>query len=63
MPKIKSNRGAKKRFRETGTGRIKRKKAYASHILSKKTAKRKRNLRRSDLIDSSDAKRVKRMIS
>lgn len=62
MPKIRSNRGAKKRFLMTGTGKVKRKKAYASHILSKKTSKRKRVLRKSDLIDAADVKRVKRMI-
>jgi large subunit ribosomal protein L35 len=62
MPKIKSNRGAAKRFQRTGTGKIKRSKAYASHILSKKSTKRKRNLRQSDLIDSSDVKRVKKLI-
>ncbi|UCE17931.1 MAG: 50S ribosomal protein L35 [Gemmatimonadota bacterium] len=63
MPKIRSNRGAKKRFVKTGTGKVKRKRAYASHILSKKTSKRKRTLRKSDLIDSADVKRVKRMIT
>lgn len=62
MPKIKSNRGATKRFRKTGTGQIKREKAYASHILSKKTRKRKRNLRRADLVDPADAKRMKKLI-
>ncbi|MFQ6093216.1 MAG: 50S ribosomal protein L35 [bacterium] len=62
MPKMKSNRGAMKRFRKTGTGQIKREKAFASHILSKKTTKRKRSLRRSDLIDSADKKRVRKLI-
>lgn len=62
MPKIKSNRGAAKRFQKTSTGKIKRQKAYASHILSKKTTKRKRSLRQSDLIDAADMKRVKRLI-
>jgi len=62
MPKIKTNRGAAKRFSTTGTGKIKRNKAYASHILTKKTTKQKRNLRKSGLVDSSDAKRVKRLI-
>jgi large subunit ribosomal protein L35 len=62
MPKIKSNRGAVKRFCKTSTGKIKRRKAYASHILSKKTTKRKRSLRQSDLIDAADMKRVQRLI-
>ena len=63
MPKVKSNRAAKKRFTKTGSGKVKRNKAYASHILTKKTTKRKRNLRKSDLVDSTDLKRVKTMIS
>ncbi len=54
MPKLKTHRGAAKRFSLTGTGKIKRSKAYASHILTKKTAKRKRNLRKSALIDNRD---------
>ena len=62
MPKVKTNRGAAKRFRKTSSGQIKRQKAYASHILSKKTTKRKRNLRHPDLIDAADVKRVKRLI-
>lgn len=63
MPKIRTNRGASKRFKSTGRGKIKRQKAYASHILTKKTTKRKRNLKKSDLVSSSDEKRVKRMLS
>ena len=62
MPKIKSNRGAAKRFWVTASGKIKRHHAYHSHILSKKSAKRKRNLRKEALITDADAKRVKRMI-
>ncbi|MFC1841303.1 50S ribosomal protein L35 [Thermodesulfobacteriota bacterium] len=62
MPKMKTNRGAAKRFNTTGTGKIKRNKAYASHILTKKSTKQKRNLRKSGLVDSSDTKRVKRLI-
>lgn len=62
MPKIKSNRGAAKRFRVTASGKIKRHHAYHSHILSKKSAKRKRNLRKEALITDADARRVKRMI-
>jgi large subunit ribosomal protein L35 len=63
MPKMKSNSGAKKRFALTGTGRVKRQKAYASHILTKKSPKRKRNLRETTLVDRADEARVKRMIS
>ncbi|HEY5133223.1 MAG TPA: 50S ribosomal protein L35 [Candidatus Krumholzibacteriaceae bacterium] len=62
MPKIKTNRAAHKRFRVTGTGKIKRTKAYASHILTKKTSKRKRGLRKGTTVAASDAKRVRRML-
>jgi large subunit ribosomal protein L35 len=62
MPKMKSNSGAKKRFKVTGTGRIKRQKAYHSHILTKKSQKRKRNLRTDTLVAEVDEKRVKLMI-
>jgi len=56
---MKSNSGAKKRFKFTGTGKIKRKKAYKSHILTKKSSKRKRNLGKSTLVDKADEKSVK----
>ena len=62
MPKMKSNRGAAKRFRVTGSGKIKRSKAYTSHILTKKSAKRKRNLHKSTLVSREDQPRVKKMI-
>lgn len=62
MPKMKSNSGAKKRFKTTGSGRVKRKKAFRSHILTKKSPKRKRKLRQDTLVDSTDEKRMKRMI-
>ncbi|MCX6163620.1 MAG: 50S ribosomal protein L35 [Ignavibacteriae bacterium] len=62
MPKMKSNRAAKKRFKTTATGKIKREKAYKSHILTKKSAKRKRNLRTATTVSNCDSKRVKRMI-
>ena len=62
MPKIKTKSGAKKRFNLTGGKKIKRNKAYASHILTKKTSKRKRNLKKSDLVSSSEEKRVRRML-
>jgi large subunit ribosomal protein L35 len=63
MPKMKSNSGAKKRFTLTGTGRLKRKKAYKSHILTKKAPKRKRNLRKDTLVHARDESRVKRMLN
>jgi large subunit ribosomal protein L35 len=63
MPKLKSNRAAMKRFKKTGTGKIRRSKAYASHILTKKSTKRKRNLRKSGTISPQDQKRVQRMLS
>ncbi|MDD2463889.1 MAG: 50S ribosomal protein L35 [Desulfobulbus sp.] len=62
MPKMKTNRGAAKRFRATGAGRIRRNKAYSSHILTKKSTKRKRNLRQSALIAEVDVKAVRRML-
>ncbi|MBR9977338.1 MAG: 50S ribosomal protein L35 [Bacteroidetes bacterium] len=62
MPKSKGKSGAKKRFMLTGTGKIKRAKAYRSHILTKKSTKRKRNLRKMTLVDSADAKRIKKII-
>lgn len=62
MPKMKSNRGAKKSFRKTGSGHVKRNKAYKSHILTSKSRKRKRSLRQSVLVSSADEKRVKIMI-
>jgi large subunit ribosomal protein L35 len=63
MPKIRTNRGASKRFKLTANKKIKRNKAYTSHILTKKTSKRKRNLRKPDLVSSSENKRVKRMLA
>jgi large subunit ribosomal protein L35 len=62
MPKIKTNRGARKRFSFSGTGKIKRTKANASHILTKKSSKRKRKLRRSTTVSKVDVQRVKRML-
>ncbi len=63
MPKMKSVSGAKKRLDFTGTGKIKRKHAYKSHILTKKSIKRKRNLTYSDTVAKVDEKRVKQMIA
>lgn len=62
MPKLKSNRAAKKRFRKTGTGKIRRSHAYKSHILTKKTTKRKRNLRKSEIVHPANARRIKRLL-
>jgi large subunit ribosomal protein L35 len=62
MPKIKTKRGAAKRFKKTGSGKIKRVKAYKSHILTKKNTKRKRHLRQATLVSDADFKRVMRMI-
>ena len=62
MPKMKSHRGAAKRFKLTKSGKVKRSSAYTSHILTKKTTKRKRKLRRGKLISDAESKRVKRMI-
>ena len=63
MPKMKSHRGARKRFSVTGSGKVKRYKAYKSHILTKKTSKRKRNLRRSTTVATNgEAKNLKRLL-
>ena len=62
MPKMKTHRGAAKRFSMTGSGKIKRNKAFSSHILTKKSPKRKRNLRKSTLVDSANEKALRRMI-
>lgn len=62
MPKMKTNRGAAKRFKISGSGKIVRNKAFSSHILTKKSTKRKRNLRKSTVLDSANLKNVKRMI-
>jgi large subunit ribosomal protein L35 len=62
MPKMKTNRGAAKRFRKTATGKIKRNSAFTSHILTSKTTKQKRNLRRSRILSPGDAKRVQKML-
>jgi large subunit ribosomal protein L35 len=62
MPKIKTNRGAAKRFGKTGTGKIKRRRAYSSHILTSKNQKRKRRLRSGTLIHSADEKNIRKLI-
>lgn len=63
MPKMKTVSSAKKRFKLTASGKFKREKAYKSHILTKKTRKTKRNLRKSTLVHPTDEKRVKRMLA
>ncbi|MEW6442712.1 MAG: 50S ribosomal protein L35 [bacterium] len=62
MPKIRTNRSAHKRFRTTGTGKIRRNKAFKSHILTKKNRKRKRDLRQSTILHGSNEAQVRRMI-
>lgn len=62
MPKLKTNSGAKKRFSFTGTGKIKRRHAYHSHILTKKTKKQKRNLVHQTIVDSTNLKQVRDLL-
>ena len=62
MPKMKTHSGAKKRFKVTGTGKIKRKHAYKSHILTKKSTKQKRNLTNAGLVSTADTFRVEKML-
>ncbi len=62
MPKMKTHRGAAKRFKKTGTGKVKRSKAFASHILEKKSPKRKRSLRKSTIVSDGDMKRISKLL-
>lgn len=62
MPKMKTHRGAAKRFKKTGTGKLKRSHAFTSHILTKKSPKRKRNLRKSTIMSKSNAKVMKKIL-
>ena len=62
MPKMKTIRAAAKRFKKTGTGLLKRNKAYKSHILTKKSTKRKRNLRQATITDSTNAQNMKKIL-
>lgn len=62
MPKMKTHRGAAKRFKKTGSGKIKRSKAFASHLLGDKTPKRKRKLRKSGLVSASETNRISKLI-
>ena len=62
MPKMKTSRSAAKRFKVTGTGKLVRNKAYKSHILTKKSPKRKRNLRKSTVMDETNVKNMKKIL-
>ena len=62
MPKIKTSRAAAKRFKVTGTGKLKRMKAYKSHILTKKSQRRKRNLRKATITDATNVKSMKKIL-
>jgi large subunit ribosomal protein L35 len=63
MPKMKTHRGAKKRLKKTASGKLKRRRAYKSHILTKKTQKRKRRLRKPDLVHKGEAKRLHKILT
>ena len=63
MPKMKTHRGAAKRFKKSGTGKIMRHHGFTSHILEKKSPKRKRNLRKATVMTKGDAKRIERLIA
>ena len=62
MPKLKTNRAAAKRFKKTGTGKLKRNKAYKRHILTKKTTKKKRDLRKATMTDATNSKVMKKIL-
>ncbi len=62
MPKMKTSRSAAKRFKLTGNGKLKRNKAYKSHILTKKSTKRKRNLRKATITDAANVKNMKKIM-
>ncbi|MBO5088180.1 MAG: 50S ribosomal protein L35 [Lachnospiraceae bacterium] len=62
MPKLKTNRAAAKRFKKTGTGKLKRNKAYKRHILTKKTTKKKRDLRKATMMDKTNEKVMKKIL-
>jgi len=63
MPKIRTSRSAAKRFKKTGRGKFKRSKAFKGHLLTGKSSKRKRNLRKAGLVDKTDQKKVKRLLA
>lgn len=62
MPKIKTSRAAAKRFKKTGTGKLKRMKAYKNHMLTKKTTKKKRTLRKATITDATNVKNMKKIL-
>ena len=62
MPKMKTTKAAAKRFKTTGTGKLKRNKAYKSHILTKQSQKRKRNLRKATITDATNVKSMKKIL-
>jgi large subunit ribosomal protein L35 len=62
MPKMKTNKSAAKRFKKTGSGKLKRGHAFTSHILTKKSPKRKRQLRKGGMVSEADQKRMKRLV-
>lgn len=62
MPKLKTHKGAKKRFKITGGGKVKKHSPFTGHLFTNKTAKRKRNLRKGSLVDKTDEKRIKRLL-
>lgn len=62
MPKLKTNRAAAKRFKFTGTGKVRRARAFVNHILSKKSTKRKRNLRQGAIVCKSDQKELEKLL-
>jgi large subunit ribosomal protein L35 len=62
VPKLKTNRGAAKRFRKTSSGKVRRSRAFANHILTKKSTKRKRNLRTSTFVDKTNSKAIRKLI-
>ena len=63
MPKMKTHRGSAKRFKRTGTGQLKRGRAYTSHLFANKSTKAKRHLRKASLVSSGDYKRIKQMLT
>ena len=63
MPKVKTHRGSAKRFKRTGTGQLKRGRAYTSHLFANKSTKAKRHLRKASLVSSGDYKRIKQMLT
>ena len=62
MPKMKTHRGAAKRFKKTGSGKLKRSKAYTSHLFANKSTKQKRKLRKSGLVSKGDFKRIRHLL-